>query len=311
MSLEKVHLHIRKNDSYDALAVAKVLRDMVDTLPDAKHEDIYFTIRQLTKRRDSINKRLMILQHQLHDQLLHVYPSYKKFFSQVCGKTALYFWEYYPSPQHLMDVDVEALADDLRGASRNACSTKKATQILELIAHDGLNVIQYQTERDYIIKSIITEFRHNQENMATIESRLQHLIDETGYQLDTMTGINLITASHLISEIGDINRFPNADKLASFAGISPVKFSSAGKGEDKRSRQGNRILNSIFYFLAIQMIQVSKNGTPRNDAFHEYFNRKISEGKSKPQALVCIQRRLVRIIYGMMKNKTPYVPYKR
>ncbi len=153
--------------------------------------------------------------------------------------------------------------------------------------------------------------RHNQENMATIESRLQHLIDETGYQLDTMTGINLITASHLISEIGDINRFPNADKLASFTGISPVKFSSAGKGEDKRSRQGNRILNSIFYFLAIQMIQVSKSGTPRNDVFHEYFNRKILEGKSKPQALVCIQRRLVRIVYGMMKIKTPYVPYKR
>ncbi len=53
----------------------------------------------------------------------------------------------------------DALADDLRGASRNACSTKKARQILGLIAHDGVNVIQYQIERDYIIKSIITEFR--------------------------------------------------------------------------------------------------------------------------------------------------------
>ncbi len=120
----------KKNDSYDVLAVAKVLRDMVDTLPDAKHEDIYFTIRQLTKRRDSINKRLIVLQHQLHDQLLHVYPSYKKFFSQVCGKTALYFWENYPSPQHLLNIDIETLADDLRGASRNACSANKAKHIL-------------------------------------------------------------------------------------------------------------------------------------------------------------------------------------
>ena len=35
--------------------------------------------------------------------------------------------------------------------------------------------------------------------------------------------------------------------------------------------------------------------------------RKLSEGKSKSQALLCIIRRLVRIIYGMMKNKTAYI----
>ncbi len=62
-----------------------------------------------------------------------------------------------------------------------------------------------------------------------------------------MKGINLVTACHLISEIGDIKSFPNSDKLASFAGVSPVNFSSAGK----RSRQGNRALNLIFYFLSI------------------------------------------------------------
>ena len=301
----------RKNDSYDALSVAKVLRDMIDTLPNAKHEDIYFTIRQLTKRRDSISKRLAVLKHQLHDQLMHVYPSYKKFFSEICGKTALWFWENYPSHQHLLGMDVETLAENLRQASRNACSTRKANEILTFISNDGVNIIKYQTERDYIIKSIVREFRHNTENIQEIENQLKDLIIGTGYKLETMKGINLVTACHLISEIGDINRFPNSDKLASFAGVSPVNFSSAGKGNDKRSRQGNRVLNSIFYFLSIQMVQVSKKGKPRNDVFYEYFQRKVSEGKSKPQALVCVQRRLVRIIYGMMKNKTAYVHHSK
>lgn len=58
------------------------------------------------------------------------------------------------------------------------------------------------------------------------------------------------------------------------------------------------------------MVQVNRDGTARNSVFHEYFLRKIAEGKSKPQAIVCIQRRLVRIIFGMMKNKTAYRPYK-
>ena len=59
------------------------------------------------------------------------------------------------------------------------------------------------------------------------------------------------------------------------------------------------------------MVQVSSKGVPRNEVFYEYFHREVAEGKSKPQALVCIQRRLVRIIYGMMKNKTAYIPYNK
>ena len=63
----------------------------------------------------------------------------------------------------------------------------------------------------------------------------------------------------------------------------------------------------MFYFLAVQQVQVSKKGTPRNPVFLEYYKRKVSEGKTKIQALVCVMRRLNNIIYGMMKNKTEYV----
>lgn len=46
---------------------------------------------------------------------------------------------------------------------------------------------------------------------------------------------------------------------------------------------------------------------PRNPVFLEYYKRKISERKSKIQSLLCVMRKLVNIIYGMMKNKTEYV----
>jgi len=69
---------IYKDDSYDAYCVARVLRDMVDTLQDAKHEDIFWTIRQMVK----MNK------NQLHSQLID-------------SKSALCFWENYPSPEYI------------------------------------------------------------------------------------------------------------------------------------------------------------------------------------------------------------------
>lgn len=57
------------------------------------------------------------------------------------------------------------------------------------------------------------------------------------------------------------------------------------------------------------MVTVPKSGKPNQPIFYTYFQRKISEGKTKSQALVCIMRRLVNIVYGMMKNKTEYRPF--
>lgn len=93
-----------------------------------------------------------------------------------------------------------------------------------------------------------------------------------------------------------------------YAGVAPVKHSSAGKGKDKKSKQGNRNLNGVLYFLAMQQIQISKQSKmPRNPILYEYYQKKLTEGKTKVQALICIMRRLVNIIFGMMKNKTEYV----
>jgi hypothetical protein len=62
--------------------------------------------------------------------------------------------------------------------------------------------------------------------------------------------------------------------------------------------------------MAVSMVCV-KNGKPYQPVFREYFVRKISKGKTKSQALVSIMRRLVNIVYGMMKHKTAYQPYQQ
>jgi len=298
-----------KNDSYDAFCVARTLRDMIDKLPDANHQDIFWTIRQLIKRRDSLSKGSVKIQNQLHGQLLCAFPSYRKFFTLVDCKTALYFWEHYPSYQHIKGLTPEELGAELRKIGGNSCSTNKAQKILSNIEADGDMKREYQSERDFIVKSIVKEIRYKQQEIIDVDRELQKVMAQTGYNLESMPGISLNTASHIVSEIGDINRFSNADKLARFAGVAPVSFSSAGKGKEQRSRQGNRVLNAILYFLAVQLIW-SKGGRPRNPMFYEYFHRKVSEGKKKSQALVCIQRRLINIIYGMMKNKREYRPVK-
>jgi len=132
-------------------------------------------------------------------------------------------------------------------------------------------------------------------------------LQELGYHLETIPGVNTITASALVAHIGDIKRFKNADKLANYAGAAPICHSSAGKGKTTQNKAlGNRNLYAVLYMLAMQQIQVNRDGKARNPLLRAYFECKVAQGKTKVQAMICIMRRLVSIIYRMMKNQTAY-----
>ncbi|HHT7065435.1 IS110 family transposase [Bacillus thuringiensis] len=303
----KSQVMIHKNDSWDAECVARILINKFNQLPDAKPNDLLWSIQQLVSRRNALVKAQSALKNQLHIQLNHHYPSYKKFFSELDGKTALAFWQQYPSPSCLEGANIKQLTAFLLDVSNNTCSVKKASDILKLVKEDGHTVKEYQETRDFLVRSIVRDIEFKKTEMKYIERELKQLVNLLDYQLETMPGIELVTASALIAEIGDVRRFSNANKLARFAGIAPVYFGSGGKGKTHKSKQGNRALHALFYNLAVQQVQVAKGSKlPRNPVFHAYYQKKLKEGKTKGQALVCIMRRLVNIVYGMMKYKTAY-----
>ncbi|EJQ71401.1 hypothetical protein IG7_02028 [Bacillus cereus HuA2-4] len=303
----KSHVTTQKSDSWDAECVARILVNKFNQLPDAKPNDLLWSIQQLVSRRNALVKAQSALKNQLHIQLNHHYPSYKKFFSELDGKTALAFWEQYPSPSCLEGTNIKQLTAFLLDVSNNTCSVKKASDILKLVKEDGHTMKEYQETRDFLVRSIVRDIEFKKKEMKYIERELKQLVKLLDYQLETMPGIELVTASALIAEIGDVRRFPNANKLARFAGIAPVYFGSGGKGKTHKSKQGNRALHALFYNLAVQQVQVAKDSKmPRNPVFHAYYQKKLKEGKTKGQALVCIMRRLVNIVYGMMKYKTAY-----
>lgn len=303
----KSHMTTQKSDSWDAECVARILLNQLNHLPDAKPNDLFWSIQQLVTRRNALVKAQGALKNQLHIQLSHHYPSYKKFFSEVDGKTALAFWERYPSPSCLEGLSVKQLTTFLLEVSNNTCSVKKANEILKLMKEDGNTTKGHQEIRNFLVESTVCHILFGKQEIGKVERKLKELMSLLDFRLESMPGIDLVTASALIAEIGDVRRFPNANKLARFAGIAPVYFGSGGKGKEHKSKQGNRALHALFYNLAVQQVQVAKGSKlPRNPVFHAYYQRKLKEGKTKGQALVCIMRRLVNIIYGMMKYKTAY-----
>ena len=136
--------------------------------------------------------------------------------------------------------------------------------------------------------------------VADLEKDMEKLL-ENNYTIQTASGCGIVLASTIIGEIGDINRFHSPGALSKYAGCSPRERSSGKKVRHVKSRSGNRRLNCAFHRMALS--QISRMG---NDRAKQYFKRKISEGKSKSQALVCLRRQMVNIIWMMLKHKTIY-----
>jgi len=146
--------------------------------------------------------------------------------------------------------------------------------------------------------------------IAEIDDELRKLIPLTGYKLHTMPGIDLVTEAQIISEIGDINRFPTQTSwLGLWLGTGAIQLCRKGQRPKVQEwQQGTKCDISLSCNPDGSSIDLRKAKTP---VFREYFEQKVKEGKNKPQALVCVARRLVRIIYGMMKTRTEYRPYEK
>lgn len=298
--------HPDKSDPLDALAISRVLITDFDKLPTIQSlNEIYLAIHELSNRRDSLVKEKTRIKNKLHILLHREYPYYQTMFKNTFSKAALAFWERFPIASLLKGIGVERLAQYLRANSNNTVSTKKALSILKLVDKDSvpscLNLVHSS-----IIRNLVKHLRFIEEQIAIVEKELEPLVDETGMKLSTLTGVDLVTAAKLIAEIGDVNRFSSSDKLAKCAGIAPQQKSSGKKLKFKKSNRGRRQLNTAIYHIALSQISRDRSGKPRNSKARDYFLRKISEGKTKKEALTCLQRRLCDIIYAMMKNKTEY-----
>jgi transposase len=296
---------VQKSDSVDAECAARVLLSKFDSLPDAEPQDKYFILRSLVVRRKFLVRNRAATKHYLHSILTQSYPNYRKFFENIDCKTSLAFFMSYPSPNTLEGVTVEELAAFLEIPSNKCLGMPKAKEILESLQETA---IPFQEIRDLVAQSAIRQLLFNIEEIEKIDGQISEFLKQFDCTLTTMAGIDTVTAAQMLSCIGDIKKFSTPAKLARYAGIAPVTYSSGKTDLQFANQRGNRELNSLFFWLAVQLsIPSGSTHKVMNSFLHDYFNRKISEGKTKSQALKCVQRRLINIVWSMLTHGEEYV----
>jgi transposase len=248
------------------------------------------------------------LKNHLHAFLTSHYPHYQQFFTNIDCNSALAFFAKYPSPGRLNGVTVAELAAFLEENSHRKVGPTKARQILDTIQKDGDTTTQHQESRDLAVQSAISQIKHNLQEIDSVDALLEDFLSFFPYKLQSMKGIDTVLAASFIAEIGDIARFSTPAKLARYAGVAPVTYASGKSDVQFANQRGNRVLHALFYHLAVLVTMTAgKNKRIINPFFYHYYHRKISGGKTKAQALKCVQRRLVNILWSMMNRQTEYL----
>lgn len=301
---------ISKNDEIDSNCIAKVLLDELDNLQNAQNDEIYWTLKQVITMRDSIISSNIGLKNKLHVQLLYHYPNYNRVFKDISTPTALIYFNTYPSPNMIIDKTKEEIQKFFLENTGTHYSKRTTELLVKLLSEYDIKEMEYQEQRNNIIRILIKQIQQNYQRIKEIDEDITNIYNKLGKKLHTIPCVSIITAASLLAEIGNINRFSNSSKLARYAGIAPIEVSSGGKERALKNEFGNRKLNSIFYSIACvglsTGITANTNLRAYNPIFKEYYYKKIKDGKTKHQALICIMRRLVNIVYKILKEDIEY-----
>jgi transposase len=123
--------------------------------------------------------------------------------------------------------------------------------------------------------------------------------------LTAIVGIGAVTAAKLLAEIATIDQYESAKAAAADTGVTPSHYES-GTSVRRRahmSKLGNANLRAALYWPAITAMR-------RCPAFKVFAKRLAARGKPKKVIIGAVMRKLVHIIYGVLKHKTPYDPAK-
>ena len=159
------------------------------------------------------------------------------------------------------------------------------------------------TITDQLISATVGQIQHLRK---TIKSQTKILAKECNLPevelLKTFTGIGDYSAIGLMLEIQTVLRFSTVKKLASFFGIHPVyKISGDGIGAVRMSKKGRKEPRGILFMVTMTAIA-------SNPLIRDLYQKHVANGMEKMAAIGLCMHKILRIIYGMLKNNTPFDP---
>ena len=102
-----------------------------------------------------------------------------------------------------------------------------------------------------------------------------------------------MVAARILADVGEITRFADRNRFASWTGTAPLDASSGEQNRHRLSRAGNRRMNHMIHIAAVTQLRLDTDG-------RAYYRRKRAEGKKPLEAMRCLKRRISDTIYRQL-----------
>ena len=195
---------------------------------------------------------------------------------------------------------------EIRKAVKRTVGKKKVRELME-VAHDSIGVGYGLAATKLRLGLLLDELELLETQLHKVEAAMEEALFQTGYaeQLLGIKGIGVVTAASFLGEIGDPLRFDNPRQIARYAGYNLVEDSS-GKSKSGTciSKRGRKQLRSVLYQMAFTM--VGQNAEMK--LLYQYLTTRSENPLKKKQALVVISKKIITVIYSLLKKREQYEP---
>jgi len=155
----------------------------------------------------------------------------------------------------------------------------------------------------YLLRELLDDVERIEAKIARIEGEIRVQMEPYAAQIErlcTIPGVDRIVAWTLVAELGvEMEHFPDADHAASWAGLVPGSFESAGKRKSSRTRKGNRWLRRALCQAAWAVSH------KKNCYLTAVFYRRASRSGTKKAAIATAHQMIV-IAFHILRSGTVY-----
>jgi transposase len=252
----------------------------------------------LTRNRHRLVKICSMFKVSCDRLLAIVFPELEKFVSNTLGVTEMNVLLELPGAKEIAGCHTTHLVNIVYRHSRGRHNKDWAVRLKDLAK---ISIGTGSPARSIELQQVIRQIISISKEIGLVDGEIKKLLDDAGTALMTIPGISYTLAAVIVAEIGDVNRFETPEKLQAFAGLDPTTCQS-GQFTGKR----NTMVKRGSTYLRWALLIAARTTSRYDGAFREYLDRKLAEGKHYNVAMGHVAKKLIRVIYKLMKTGETY-----
>ena len=290
-----------KTDRKDPKVIADII-ELGHALTVVIPEGPAAELRRLTQARERTTESRTRLLNQLQSLLVISFPEFLQVMGGVKSASAQHLLRHYPTAQDLVTLSEPALAVVLRKVSRGKLREDRARALFEA-ASDSVGVREGRSSMLLEIELMLDTIATYDHFIDNIETEMVRHLEQIPYSriILSLKGIGPVTAAGLIGEVGDFTKFGTISEVMKLAGLDLYEVSSGKhRGKLSISKRGRPLIRKLLYLAALSTVR-------KGGVMHEWYQRALSRGMIKTKALVAVSRKLLGLIFALVRDHSVYV----